>query len=363
MNKLGFGFLRLPMCGADLDEEALNAMVDTFLSLGGTYFDTAYTYLDGKSEDAIRRCLTSRHPRESYRLASKLPGYQVKEYADCRKFFAESCRRCGVDYFDVYMLHWLNRKHYEIAEKTGQFAFLQELKANGEARLTGFSYHDSPELLDEILTAHPELDCVLLQINYLDWEDPAIASRRCYETALRHGKQILVMEPVKGGTLSVVSPEAGSILQQIDPDATPSALALRFAQSLDGVHTVLSGMSTLSQMRENMADISPMTPGDMELLQQAAKIIDSATKVPCTGCGYCISHCPVGIPIPQVFRLYNSLARHPGDGWKIAPAYVQLLRSAPDPHACIGCHSCEGHCPQKVNICDHLHAAVQALEG
>ena len=197
MNKTGFGFLRLPkLDGNDdksVDYAVLNGLVDAFLERGGDYFDTAYTYLGGVSEEALRRSVVERYPRERFRIADKLPGYKVKEPDQCRDFFEESLRRCGVDYFDVYMLHWLNERNYAKAQKLDEFGFLRQLKAEGKARKTGFSYHDSPELLDRILTDHPEVDIVQLQINYLDWDSPALQARRCYETAVRHGKRVVIM--------------------------------------------------------------------------------------------------------------------------------------------------------------------------
>ena len=236
MNKLGFGFLRLPQKDGETDFETVNAMVDMYLAAGGKVFDTAYTYSDGDSERAIGKALSSRHPRESFHLITKIPGYQAKSYEDCFNFFEESARRCGVEYFDTYMLHWLCKKHYRIAQEQRQFDFLKELKATGKAKRIGFSFHDTPELLDQILTEHPETDCVLLQINYLDWEAPGIQSRECYEVAKKHGKDVIVMEPVKGGTLAKVPEEAARLLDTLEADRSPAYHAVRFVQSLSGVH-------------------------------------------------------------------------------------------------------------------------------
>ena len=197
MNKLGFGFLRLPQTESGIDYTVLNEMVDHYIAAGGRYFDTAYTYLDGESEIAIGKSLSARYPRETFELTTKLPGYQAETKEDCRRMFEESAARCGVDYFDTYMLHWMCTEHYRIAQERDQFAFLQELKAEGKAKRIGFSFHDRPELLDQILTEHPEVDCVLLQINYLDYDAPGIQSRACYEIAVKHGKEIIFMEPVK----------------------------------------------------------------------------------------------------------------------------------------------------------------------
>ena len=362
MAELGFGFLRMPQNENGLDYAAINKMVDAFMVAGGTYFDTAYMYLDGKSEEAIRKCVVERYPRESFFLADKMPGYDVTCYDDCRKYFEESCRRCGVEYFDLYMLHWLNEKHYRIALAQKEFEFLKAVKAEGKAKLIGFSFHDTAALLDEILTDHPEVDVVLLQINYLDWESPAIQSRLCYETALRHGKTVVVMEPAKGGTLAKVPPEAETLLKTIDPNAGPAALAIRFARSLPGVHTVLSGMKTLEQMHDNLRQTGAMSKEELETMAQAAEEIRKAVAVPCTGCGYCLRHCPKEIPISRCFSLYNEALLYPRQSWKIIPAYAAMTAEGSKASNCIGCGSCEEGCPQKLPIREHLKAVAETLE-
>lgn len=359
MNKMGFGFLRLPMNEAEPDYEKVCALTDAFLAGGGSFFDTAYTYLDGKSEEALAKCLTSRYSRERYQLSDKLPGYLAKSWEDNYRLFEESARRCGVEWFDLYMLHWLNEKHYAHAEKYRQFDFLKELKAAGKAKRIGFSFHDTPQLLDTILTRHPEVDCVLLQINYLDWESAGVQSRLCYETALRHGKAVLVMEPAKGGALANVPEEAARILGQICPDSSPAHTAIRFAQSLPGVERVLSGMNTLEQLKENLRQIEPMNGEELALLEQAAGVIREKTAVGCTGCGYCLSHCPKEIPIPRIFRLYNEYHLAPRHLWKLEPAYTALEASA---SCCIGCGTCAHHCPQKLPIPETLQKAAEIFE-
>ena len=359
MNKLGFGFLRLPQKDGEIDFETVNAMVDMYLAAGGKVFDTAYTYSDGDSERAIGKALSSRHPRESYHLITKIPGYQAKSYADCWNFFHESARRCGVDYFDTYMLHWMCQEHYQIAQQLRQFDFLQELKATGKARRIGFSFHDTPQLLDQILTEHPETDCVLLQINYLDWEAPGIQSRECYEVAKKHGKDVIVMEPVKGGTLAKVPEEAAKLLDTLEADRSPAYHAVRFVQSLSGVQTVLSGMSSLSQMEENLREITPMSEEENATMAKAAAIIRAATAIGCTGCGYCLSCCPMEVPIPKLFGLYNTYSSYPRHLWKVIPAYEALNVPA---SACVGCGSCESHCPQKLPIPEHMKTIAGVFE-
>lgn len=363
MNKLGFGFLRFPMEDGEVRYDILTPMVDAFFAGGGRYIDTAYPYLNGKSEEAVRKTVVERYPRDRYVLANKLPGYDVKSYEDCYRYFEESLARCGVDYFDVYMLHWLNQKHYALAEKYDEFRFLRELKAAGKVKRIGFSFHDTAELLDEILTKHPEVDCVLMQINYLDWESEGVQSRKCYETAIRHGKSILVMEPVKGGTLAKVPAEAEEVLKKIDPARSPAFHALRFVQSLPNVEIVLSGMGALEQMQENLLPVDPMNDEELALLRQAAELINGATAVACTGCGYCVKHCPKNIAIPEYFKLYNEYKQKPRHAWKQQPAYEELAKTRGRASECIACGACERHCPQKLPVREHLAGVKEVLEG
>lgn len=359
MNKLGFGFLRLPQKDGHWDEQAINAMVDAFLEGGGTYFDTAYTYLDGQSELAIRKSLVERKPRDAFRLCDKLPGYLCKSCRDCQVYFETMLARCGVDDFDVLMLHWLNEEHYAIAQRCDEFRFLREKKAEGLAREIGFSFHGSAALLDRILTDHPEVDRVLIQINYLDWESAGIESRNCYEVCLRHGVKVTVMEPVKGGTLATLPPEAEKKLEAHHPDWTPSDWALRFVQSLPGVDICLSGMGSREQVQANIRPFSPLEPEEVSLLMEARDIIQQKTAIGCTGCGYCAPHCPKDIPIPLYIRMYNELFRYPEDDWKILPGYRQATLSAGKATDCIACHSCESHCPQKLTIAAHMKTIGQ----
>ena len=361
--KTGFGFLRLPHLNGDkknIDYSVLNAMVDRYFELGGNYFDTAYPYLDGVSEEAIRKAVVERYPRSRFRLANKLPGYQAKDLTTCRAYFEESLRRCGVDSFDVYLLHWLNEAHYAIAEKYDQFAFLRQLKEAGLARKIGFSYHDGPELLDRILTEHPEVDYVLLQINYLDWNSVSIQARRSYEVAAKHGKKVLVMEPVKGGTLASVPPQAEALLRALRPEESIPSWGIRFAADQEAVEIVLSGMNTLAQIEDNARLFPPLTAEEKEALEQCAQIIRANTKVGCTGCSYCTSHCPKGIPIPRYFALYNEYWQDVRHSFKMQHAY-DALKKEQSAEACIGCHACEKNCPQKLEIPRLLADMVQVF--
>lgn len=362
INKLGFGFLRLPKMDGELDWQTICSMVDVFMDGGGVFFDTCYTYLNGLSEAAIRKCVVERKHRDSFQLCDKLPGYLFKSYEDCQKYFDEELSRCGVEWFDTLMLHWLNDDNYAIAEKYDEFRFLREKKAEGKVKRIGFSYHGDAALLDRILTAHPEVDVVLMQLNYLDWESEGIQSRKCYETCLRYGKSVMVMEPVKGGTLAKLPEDAEAKLRAVHPDWTPSDWALRFVQSLPGVEIALSGMGAVEQVRTNIRPFEPLTGEETAILADVAEIIRGKTAVGCTGCAYCVSHCPKQIPIPKYIKLYNEITRYPGDDWKIIPTYHQMVLSAGKASDCIGCHSCEKYCPQKLSVADHMKTIAEKFE-
>lgn len=362
INKLGFGFLRLPKKGDEYDWDTLSAMVDAFMDGGGTYFDTCYTYLDGFSEIGINKCVVQRKQRNSYQLCNKLPGYLCKSYDDCQKFFDNELQRCGVHYFDVLMLHWLNDKNYAIAEKYDEFRFLREKKAEGLAKRIGFSYHGNASLLDKILTAHPEVDVVLLQINYLDWESAGIESKKCYEICVQYGKKVIVMEPVKGGTLATIPAEAENKLRFLHPEWTPADWALRFVQSLPEVEICLSGMGAIEQVEANIKPFEPLTEEEIALLLEIGNLVEGKTAIACTGCQYCIPHCPQKIPIPTYIKMYNEVFRYPDDDWKIIPSYRQVALSAGKASDCIECHSCEKHCPQSLAIVNHLKNIATKFE-
>ena len=362
INKLGFGFLRLPRKEDTFDWDTVCSMVDAFIEGGGIFFDTCYTYLNGMSEYGIRKCVVERKPRHSFQLCEKLPGYLFKSYDDCQKYFEEELSRCGVEWFDVLMLHWLNDDNFAIAEKYDEFRFLWEKKAEGLAKRIGFSYHGDAALLDQILTAHPEVDVVLMQLNYLDWESEGIQSRKCYETCLRHGKAVMVMEPVKGGTLANIPEEAEAKFRAVHPNWTPSDWALRFVQSLSGVEVCLSGMGAVDQVQANILPFEQLDKREIALLAEVAEIIRGKTAIGCTGCGYCASHCPKQIPIPQYTKLYNEISRYPGDDWKIVPTYNQLTLTNGKASDCIGCGACEKHCPQKLTISEYMKTIAKAFE-
>lgn len=363
MSKLGFGFLRLPQLqDGDINWPLLEAMVDQFLGGGGTYFDTAYTYLDGMSEIAFRRTVAERYPRSRFQIADKLPSWKVKSREDCQRYFREQCDRCGVDYFDVYLLHWLNPANFAIAERFDEFGFLNRLKAEGRIGKTGFSYHGDADTLEKILSAHPDVDIVQLQINYLDWDDPAMNAHQCYDIAASYGKEIVVMEPVKGGVLADLPDEAVQLLRGSAPGMSMASWAIRFAQSLERVGVVLSGMNTMEQMRDNLCDMAPLSRTEYDLLDQVSAILSKSIAIPCTGCRYCVKECPKGIAIPDYFRIYNGYSRFPAEGWKLEPVYASIAQTHGKASDCVRCHACEHNCPQQIPITQWLAKVAEAFE-
>ena len=358
MKKLGFGLMRLPLLDENdptsFDEAQICRMADAYLQAGFTYFDTAYMYHNGKSEEMLKKALTERYPREAFQVADKLPTFFLKQQEDLPRIFQEQLDRTGLQYFDCYLLHCLDQENYEIAQRLRAFDFVMQKKAEGKVRHIGFSFHDSAALLDEILTAHPETEFVQLQINYLDWDSESVQSRLCYETAVRHGKEIVVMEPVKGGTLANVPQLAEALLREKEPEMSVPSWAIRFAASLPGVVRVLSGMSNEAQLLDNigyMRDFRPLTEAETALCLRVRDIINHEIAVPCTGCSYCTEGCPMQIPIPVYFRLYNQ---------KLTQAeYEAAAESGGSAADCLACGQCEQHCPQHLPII-HLLRRVAA---
>ena len=364
MKKLGFGLMRLPRIDrtnpADIDVEQVKKMVDRFLEKGFTYFDTAWMYCGFNSECVAKEALVMRHPRESFTLATKLNAGFFDTLEGRDEIFNEQLNKTGAGYFDYYLLHGVDAGNLEKFERLDCFAWLLDKKAKGLVRHAGFSYHDSAELLDEILTRHPEMEFVQLQVNYLDWENEWIQSRACYEVAVRHGKPVIIMEPVKGGTLARVPEEVEKLFKAYDPAMSVSSWAIRFAASLPGVMTVLSGMSNLEQLEDNlsyMEDFKPLTEEETALCHQAAQIINGQIAIPCTGCSYCTEGCPMKIAIPQYFSLYNDIRREHMEekGWTISYGiYDGLAEKFGRANACIACGQCEGACPQHLPIIETL---------
>ncbi len=361
--KLGFGLMRLPKKGLGTDVEQVKKMVDLFMEAGGTYFDTAYVYMG--SEAAARKALVDRYPRDAYTLATKLNGFMMAPTEKAaKKQFYTSLERTGAGYFDFYLLHALMENNYTKYDKFHLWDFVQEQKEKGLIKHLGFSFHAGPELLDRLLTAHPEVDFVQLQINYADWENPKVVSRANYEVARRHGKSIVIMEPVKGGTLARPPKEVEKLFKAYHPDMSCASWAIRFAASLDGVITVLSGMSNIAQMEDNlsyMKDFKPLNEEEQEIIRKAQRILGNSSTIPCTACHYCTEGCPKQIRIPDIFSAMN---RQLGNG-QMEQARAAYAEAAPEGHRasdCIECRQCEKACPQHLPITDYLKQGAEMLE-
>ena len=370
--KFGFGLMRLPLNNpdnaGDIDIEELKRMVDVFLANGFTYFDTAWMYCGFKSENAIKEALVDRYPRDSFTLTTKLHSDFIECEEDRDKIFNEQLRKTGVDFFDYYLLHSLEGNRPEKYERLHCFEWLLDKKEKGLVKHCGFSFHDKPELLDKILTDHPEMEFVQLQINYLDWESEWIRSRENYEVAVKHGKPVIVMEPCKGGTLARIPEEALRAFKEAEPDMSAPSWAIRFAASLENVMVVLSGMSNLAQMEDNisyMKDFKPLSEEEKKLCFKAAELINAQVAVPCTACHYCTEGCPMSIAIPEYFSLYNEDMREDlkQKGWTINYSnYDKLTEKFGKASDCIQCGQCEGVCPQHLTIINYLKDVAKHFE-
>lgn len=365
--KLGFGCMRLPVVNDDMeqiDDELFCKMIDTFMEQGFTYVDTAYPYHNQKSEGAVKRCLVERYPREKFYLADKMPVWNVKEYADYERLFNEQLERCGVEYFDFYLLHAMNKERVAETEKLGGYEFVQKMKAEGKIKHIGFSFHDTADVLDEILKNHPEMEFVQLQINYYDWESENVQSRRCYETAVKYGVPVIVMEPVKGGTLANLAPEAAEILRGLDADASYASFAVRYVASLDNVFMVLSGMSDYEQLVDNTSYMKEFVPLSETEQDGIAKVVEALAKLPtiaCTKCRYCVDDCPQKINIPGLFQAYNNVVQF-GDNAVTRKGYGHVIKDRGLASSCVKCGLCEGHCPQHLEIRKLLEKVAEVFE-
>jgi len=361
--------MRLPLLDKDdqtsFDTETSNKLVDTFLERGFTYFDTAYTYHEFKSEKAVRETLVKRHNRDEFALATKLPPRMLKSVEDQERIFNEQLKNCGVEFFDYFLLHNIGVSAYERRYDT--FGFALKKKDEGKIKNLSISFHDTPELLDEILTAHPELDFVQLQINYIDWENPGIQSRRCYEVARKHNKPIVVMEPCKGGNLALVPEKAEGLMKEYNQGASTASWAIRFAASQEGVMMVLSGMNTMEQVLDNtsyMADFKPLNEEEYRIISQVIDIINEDTAIPCTTCRYCVEGCPKKIAIPDYFALYNSAKRAATDNISSQFVYyLNLTSNHGKASDCIDCKQCEEACHQHLKITEYLKDVTVEFEA
>ena len=358
--KFGFGLMRLPLLDpnddASVDVEQVKEMVDLFISRGFTYFDTAIMYNGFASQRVAKEAIVDRYPRDRFTLATKLHSAFFNSFEERDKIFNEQLEQTGAGYFDYYLIHGVESSNYPKYEQFDCFRWLLDKKAQGLVKHAGFSFHDTPELLDKILTRYPEMEFVQMQLNYLDWESEWIQSHAVYEMAVKHGKPVIVMEPVKGGTLARLPAEAEQLLKAAEPELSIPSWAIRFAASQENVMMVLSGMSTVAQMKDNlsyMEDFKPLTAEEIALTHRAADIINARIAVPCTGCSYCTDGCPMRIPIPKYFSLYNEDMREDMEkkGWTINFNYYENLAEhfgkASD---CVACGQCEGVCPQHLPI-------------
>lgn len=349
----GFGFMRLPMNGDEVDIPHTIKMVDAFMENGFNYFDTAHGYINGKSELALKECLTSRYPRESYILTNKLSFNFFEKQEDIRPLFQQQLDACGVDYFDFYLMHAQSASRMPHYRNARAYETAMELKAEGKIRHLGISFHDSAAVLDEILTEYPHIEVVQIQFNYVDFEDEKVESRKCYEVCRKHGKPVIVMEPVKGGSLVNLPQTAQKVFDDLG-NGSNASYAIRFAAGFEGMLMVLSGMSTIEQMADNirfMKDFQPLTPKELDAVQKVSAIFRNQGLIPCTNCRYCTEVCPQEIPIPELFAALNHKRQELEIGNIDAASASQ----------CIKCGACENTCPQSLNIRELLIVASEEL--
>ena len=362
--KFGFGCMRLPMVNGEVDMPQFCEMVDAFLDSGLNYFDTAHGYLSGKSELALREGLTSRYPRDRYILTNKLSTHFFTQEDQIRSLFEEQLRACGVEYFDFYLMHAQAGEIFEKYKRCRAYEIALELKEEGKIRHFGISFHDRAEVLDRILTEYPQIEAVQIQFNYLDYEDPSVESRKVYETAVKHGKPVIVMEPVKGGSLVNLPEEAQRVLDDLHGGSNAS-YALRFAAGFENMMMVLSGMSTVEQIRENvgfMAEPVSLNEEEQEAIRRVREIFSSLNMIPCTACHYCVldNDCPKNIPIPELFSCYNLKTTF--HSWNQDYYYTIQTRDRGKASECLKCGKCERICPQHLEIRKLLVQVAQEFE-
>ena len=357
----GFGCMRLPQTDEknpeSINQEEFNKMVDYYMENGFNYFDTSYAYHNGKSEIAIKKAVIDRYPRESYKIADKLPTWLLQKTEDNEKYFNEMLERLNIKYFDNLFIHNINKSWLKQAKKANTFDFVKKIKEEGKAKQIGFSFHDLPELLEETLKEYSEIfDFVQLEINYFDWEDPILQAKKCYEIVSKYNLDIYVMEPLKGGTLVNINEEIKKDFKKFNPNASIASFALRFCASLKNVKVVLSGMNKYEDVVDNcktFTNFKPLNKEELKFLEKEAEKLRKAIPIHCSYCNYCIEHCPVKIPIPEYFNFYNNNAQTPGSH---LPSFYYGIASAESAPAkdCIECGTCVDYCTQKINIPEEL---------
>ena len=359
----GFGCMRFPMIGEEIDEAQVSQMVDYFLDQGFNYFDTAHGYIGERSELAVKNCLTSRHPRESYILTNKLTAAYFEKEEDIRPFFESQLERCGVDYFDFYLMHAQGMGNYPKFKECHAYETALAFKEEGKIRHFGISFHDRAEVLEQILTEYPQIEVVQIQFNYADFDDPAVQAGKCYEICRKHGKQVIVMEPVRGGSLANLPDDAKAVFEELH-GGSPATYAIRYAAGFPGIMMVLSGMSSLEQMQDNlsfMKDFRPLDERELAAVKRVQEIFRSKHLIPCTSCRYCTDGCPQKISIPDLFAIMNTKQLY--HDWN-ADYYYNVVHTAPGRKAsdCLGCGACEQVCPQHLPIRELLGAVAKEFE-
>lgn len=372
IKKLGFGLMRPPFISTDGDIDKMKEMVDAYMEKGFSYFDTSAVYGQGVSEQHAKDILVKRYPRDSFQFATKLPLWTLNSKEDMQLCLDASLDRVGVDYFDFYLLHGVNGAvsdrfpNSSIAriDDFGAWDFMKRAKAEGKAKHIGLSFHDSAEVLDLLLTKHPEMEFVQLQINYADWEDEVIQARKCYDIAIKHETPVIIMEPLKGGTLLKLRPEVEEIFREANPDMPLASWAIRYCASLEGVITVLSGMQSIEVVMENLSymnEFMSLSKDEMAVLDRVSAVLQDIDNIGCTGCGYCVDDCPQKINIPKAMELLNDY-RVFNDLTYSKRRYGNGMAGHGIASDCIACGACESHCPQKLNITGHLEEAAKLFE-
>lgn len=371
MNKLGFGMMRMPLLDANdpksVDVEQVKKMVDLCFENGISYFDCATMYHAYACEAVVKEALTSRYPRESFKLANKFHTAYADTPEGMEAHFNKQLAACGVDYFDNYLIHGINMERYQLYKKLGAFEWIAEKKKEGKIRKMGFSFHAGADLLEDIFKSYPQMDFVQLQLNYMDWDSAAIQAKRCHDLAVQYGKEIIVMEPIKGGILTKLPDDAFAPLKACRPDWSQAEWALKFVANEENVSTVLSGMSSLDQMKQNIAALEgfeKLTDEESAALVRASVILKASNAIACTACAYCTPGCPQNIPIPKYFALYNAISAKGGEGSRVTTTffYKDLSSKFGKASDCIECGQCEEICPQKLPVIDNLKKLAKEYE-